>query len=157
MIIRTYSCLNRRCQGQFDSEGDHPPCPYCRGLRVQWVPRGFGIKSDRTTQIDKTSRELAADFGLTNMRSPQAGQAAIGTPRSENFKTRNVFEPQPGWRITLPDSALTGTGHAVCAPTGVTAKVKVDPNGGPLKESNPQMSMARMRAATRIEGSHRGK
>jgi hypothetical protein len=44
----------------------------------------------------------------------------------------------------------------VCAPTGVTAKIKVDPNSGPLRETNPQMSMARMRAATRIEGSTRG-
>jgi hypothetical protein len=151
----------------FDSELDHPPCPNCRGLRVQWVPRAFGIRSDRTTQIDKTARELAADFGMTNFRSPELGQPAINRPTAQPATSRtsfstppagapNVFEPQPGWRISLPDYALQGAGKAVCAPTGVTAKIKVDPNSGPLRETNPQTSMAQMRAATRIEGSHRG-
>jgi hypothetical protein len=134
---------------------------------VQWVPRAFGIKSDRTTQIDKTARELAADFGMHNFRSPELGKPAIDKPtahpatsqtswRTPPAGTPNVFEPMPGWRIQIPDYALQGQGHAVCAPTGVTAKIKIDPNSGPLKESNPQMSMARMRAATRIEGSTRG-
>ena len=161
MIIRTYSCLNRRCQATWDSELDHPPCPHCRGLRVQWVPRGFGIVSDRTTAIDKTAASLASDYGMTNFASPQAGKAAIrrapDQPRPLAAGAPMSFEPSPGWRIALPDSALQGQGHAVCMTTGVTAKVKVDPNSGPLKESNPQMSMRAMRAATRIEGSHKGK
>ena len=159
MIIRSYSCLNRRCQLTFDSELDHPPCPNCRGLRVQWVPRGFGIKSDRTTQIDKTARELAADFGMTNFRTPAPGQSAIAprpqptaTFKSPGKNERNVFEPMPGWRISLPDDALQGAGHAVCAPTGVTAKIRVDPNQGALK-ADPRVDM---RSVTRIEASHRG-
>jgi hypothetical protein len=151
MIIRTYSCLNRRCQVTFDSELDHPPCPHCLGLRVQWIPRGFGIKSDRTTQIDKTAKNLAGDFGMSNFRTPQAGQSASKGPPQPTATGRNVFEPQPGWRISLPDSALQGGGHAVCAPTGVTAKIKVDPNQGALK-ADPRIDM---RSVTRIEASHR--
>ena len=150
MIIRTYSCLNRRCQATWDSELDHPPCPHCRGLRVQWVPRGFGIKTDRTSQIDKTAASLASDYGMTNFHSPELGKAAV---RRAFPKTTNMtFEPSPGWRIDIPDSALQGSGHAVCAPTGVTAKIKVDPNSGPLK-ADPRVDM---RSITRIEGSHRG-
>jgi len=66
-----------------------------------------------------------------------------------------VFEPMKGWRLNMPASALTGQGHAVCGPTGVTAKIKVDPNAGALKESDPRYGVAAMRRATRIEGTHR--
>jgi hypothetical protein len=154
MIIRSYSCLNRRCRAEFDSDGDFPPCPRCRGLRVQWVPRPVAINSARTAAIDATARGLAADFGMTNFRTPVAGQAAMPPPAAP--PDGNVFEPQKGWRIKLPDAALSGAGHAVCAPTGVIAKVKVDPNGGSLKE-NPGYGLDRMRSHTQIEGTHRGR
>jgi hypothetical protein len=132
-------------------------------LRVQWIPRAFGIKSDRTTQIDKTARDLAGDFGLTNFRTPEFGKPAIDKPTANPATSRtgfstppagapNVFEPMPGWRIQIPDYALQGGGHSVCAPTGVTAKIKVDPNQGALK-ADPRVDM---RAVTRIEASHRG-
>jgi hypothetical protein len=154
MIRRTYSCLNRHCRHEFDSDGDFPPCPRCRGVRVQWVPKPVAINSSRTAAIDATARQLAADFGLTNFRSPQAGQAAVAPAPPP--ATANMFEPQKGWRIQMPDAALQGGGHAVCAPTGVSAKVKVDPNSGALKE-NPGYGLDRMRAATQIEGTHRGR
>src|SRR6516225_11827006 len=154
--IRTFSCLNRRCQFTFDSEFDHPPCPHCRGLRVQWVPRPVAIASGRSAAIDKTARELAADFGLSNFRSPVAGKSAIAPPAPATPPPQRgepmTFEPLPGWRVKMPDSALQGTGHAICTTTGVTAKVKVDPNAGALSETaNPAMSIRAMRAATRIE------
>jgi hypothetical protein len=125
MVSRSYSCLNRRCQYEFTSDGNHPPCPRCRGLRVQWVPKSFGINTTRTASIDKTARELAADFGLTNFRSPEAGRSAVALPATTG-QTAGTFEPQPGWKINMPASALSGQGRAVCEPTGVTAKVKVD-------------------------------
>ena len=53
----------------------------------------------------------------------------------------------PPWVV-----ALQGGGHAVCAPTGVTAKIRVDPNQGALK-ADPRVDM---RSVTRIEASHRG-
>lgn len=151
MIIRTYSCLNRRCRHEFDSDGDFPPCPRCRGLRVQWIPKPVNINSERTRRIDATGRQLATDFGLTNFRTPQAGQAAVAAPTAG--KEPNIFEPLPGWRIAVPDAALQGRGAALCAPTGVTSKVKVDPNAGGLKE-NPGFGIDRMRAVTQIEGTH---
>lgn len=154
MIIRTYACLNRRCQHQFDSEGDFPPCPRCRGLRVQWVPRPVNINSARTAAIDATARALAADHGLTNFNTPQAGRPAVQP--TQNPAGANIFEPQKGWRIAIPDAALQGAGAAVCAPTGVTAKVRVDPNAGGLKE-NPGYGIDRMRAVTQVEGTHRGR
>lgn len=160
MIIRSYACLNRRCRHEFDSDGDFPPCPRCRGLRVQWVPRPVNINTSRTAAIDKTARELAADFGLTNFRSPVAGQAAMPPPAIPHpaasaapSNGETTFEPQRGWRINLPADALTGAGKAVCAPTGVTAKIKVDPNAGALAE-DPRYSMQRIRANTRVEGQH---
>ena len=160
MIIRTYSCLNRNCRHEFDSDGDFPPCPHCRGLRVQWVPRPVAIRSSAMASIDATARQLAADYGLTNFHSPEFGQPAVRKsvqPQLQKNIERgpNSYEPAPGWRIDLPASALTGKGHAVCAPTGVTAKVKVDPNVGALREVDANTGMAAMRANTRIEGTHR--
>ena len=156
MIVRSYSCLNRRCQHAFDSTLDHPPCPLCRGLRVQWVPKPVAIRGSRMAAIDATARGLADDFGLTNFRTPEAGKpAALAPPAAPN--KQNIFEPQKGWRIAIPDDALTGGGHAVCAPAGVTAKVKVDPNAGPLKETNAKYGMDEMRRHTRIEATHRPK
>lgn len=158
MIIRTYSCLNKNCRNEFDSAADHPPCPRCRGRRVQWVPRPVAINSARTASIDKTARELAADFGMTNYRSPEFGKPAIVAKPTAGPATGDLpYEPMKGWRMNMPASALSGGGHAVCGPTGVTAKIKVDPNGGPLKESNPRLGMDAIRANTRIEGTHRGK
>jgi len=159
MIIRTYSCLNRRCQFEFDADSDFPPCPRCRGLRVKWIPRGFGIVSDRTTQIDGTAANLAANAGLTNFHTPARGRAAVRPaqaalmPSVPQAGAPMTFEPMPGWRITMPDSALQGRGHSVCMTTGVTAKVKVDPNQGPLK-ADPRVDL---RGMTKIEASHRGK
>lgn len=161
MIVRTYSCLNRRCRHEFDSDGDFPPCPRCRGLRVQWVPRPVNINSSRTASIDATARQLAADFGLTNFRTPEAGRAAMPAPATPSpaapptGRDGQVFEPMKGWRIKLPDEALSGSGHSVCAPTGVTAKVKVDPNSGGLRPANWGPDLIRQN--TRIEGTHRGR
>jgi hypothetical protein len=124
------------------------------------VPKPVAIRSNLTTAIDKTARELAADFGLTNFRSPQVGQAAMPPPSAPSAK-RNTFEPQKGWRIDLPDEALSGAGHAVCAPANVTAKIKVDPNAGALPPSSfgpaDLRSPDALRQNTRIEGSHRGR
>lgn len=167
MIIRSYSCLNRHCRHEFDSDGDFPPCPRCRGLRVQWVPRPVNINSERTRRIDATARQLAADHGLSNFNTPTAGQPAVGrnqagrpaiqpTQNPASPPGPNIFEPQPGWRIAVPDAALQGKGAALCAPVGVTAKVKVDPNAGSLKE-NPGFGIDRMRAVTQIEGSHQAR
>jgi hypothetical protein len=121
---------------------------------VQWVPKPVAINSSRTAAIDSTVRELASDFGLSNFRSPAAGQAALAAPTSSS--DGNYFEPQKGWRIKLPDAALSGAGHAVCAPAGVTAKIKVDPNG-PALAPNQNFGPDKLRAATTIEATHRGR
>lgn len=153
MIVRTYSCLNRRCRHEFNSTGDHPPCPQCRGLRVQWVPRPFAIRSQQTNKADATAAALAADFGMSDIRTPMRDRAAKAAPAPAG--KGNVFEPQKGWRVNLPDAVLN-EGAAYCGTTGVTAKVKVDPQAAQRAgESNYGSSM--MRNNTRIEGTHRGK
>ena len=160
MVIRSYSCLNRRCQTEFDSSGDFPPCPRCRGLRVQWVPRPVAIRSSATTAIDATARQIATDYGLTNFATPERGKPAIRPapgPQPTHSPHRgepNVFEPQPGWRVKLPDNVLAAN-QAACMPAGVTAKIKVDPNAGALNQTN--WGTDRIRNNTRIEGTHRPK
>jgi hypothetical protein len=154
-ITRTFSCLNRNCQTEFDSSEDYPPCPRCGGLRCKWLPKPVAINSGATAAIDLTARQLAEDHGLTNFNTPQLGRPAVNLP-AMNGETAGSFEPMPGWKINLPAAALSGGGTSVCMPTGVTAKIKVDPNAGPLKESDGRTGMAALREATRFEGRTRG-
>jgi len=151
MVIRSYTCLNRNCRNEFDSSEDHPPCPRCRGLRVQWLPRPVNINSrGRAAAIDKTVRELVEAHGMTDFRSPQRGESVMKRPTPPPSGEAHAFEPQPGWRINMPDSAMQGRGHAVCATTGVTAKVAV-----PFDRAVPASKT--LGAASRIEGSYRPK
>lgn len=157
MIIRTYSCLNRRCTYQFDSTENHPPCPRCGGLRVQWVPGKFGIRTAGTVKADNAARQLADDFGLTNFNSPRRGEPAMpkhAAPPPPQNGSGISYEPQKGWRVQLPEQVLQ-TGSSYCAPTGMTSKVTVDPNAGKLSQTN--WGTDRLAANTRIEASHKGR
>jgi hypothetical protein len=148
MIIRTYGCLNRNCQHEFTSDGDFPPCPRCRGIRVKWVPGAFNVGGKGNAKdVDAIARGLADDYKLTNFRTPEVGRSAVALPQG-NGKTAGTFEPQQGWKIPMPESALTGQGHAVCAPTGVTAKVTVNQN-------QVMPASKTLGAGSRIEGSFR--
>jgi len=150
MVTRAYSCLNRNCRNEFNSEADHPPCPRCRGLRVQWLPKPFGINKG-SASIDRTVRQLAEDYGMKDFRSPQRGQQVkIPTAVTANGRQAGTFEPQKGWRIPMPESALSGAGHAVCAPTGVTAKVSV-------AFDQKVAASKTLGAGSQIEGSYRPK
>jgi hypothetical protein len=124
MIIRTWFCLNRWCKTTFDGEGDHPPCPRCGGIHVQWVPKPVAIRSEKTKQIDRTVAQLTGTYGDKDYRSPRRHErmAPPVNPTVTPGKTRR-FEPVKGWAVELPLDQ-NGAPVGICAPTGVTAVQK---------------------------------
>lgn len=148
MVSRTYTCLNRNCRNTFTSQEDHPPCPRCKGMRVQWQPMPVAIGKG-TRGVDQTVRGLAESYGMTNFRSPVRDAPAVA-PTAMSGRTTGTFEPQPGWKINMPDEALSGSGRAICAPTGVTAKIR------PAFDAKMSASKT-LGAGSKIEGSYRPK
>ncbi|HEX8809797.1 MAG TPA: hypothetical protein VF760_12470, partial [Xanthobacteraceae bacterium] len=67
MIFRTWICLNRNCLRENTvADADHPPCPYCGGARVKWLPKPVATMSTRTRNIDATVAELQQTRGNRN-------------------------------------------------------------------------------------------
>jgi hypothetical protein len=86
------------------------------------VPKPVAIRSGATTGADQTLKELADDFGMTNLRSARAGERAAPpvTPANVvNFHLKSA--PAWGGQFAIgPD----GKPNAMCVPTGVTGKMK---------------------------------
>lgn len=121
-VWRTWACLNRRCKHQFNAQADFPPCPRCGGLRVNWVPQPFAIKSERTKMGDwaaKSLEEQARAGGMTNLQSPRRDERMAPKVSVQGQKMGPMdYEPVKGWKVTLPAM------QAMCAPTGLTAPLK---------------------------------
>lgn len=124
MIYRTWICLNRYCLRENTvADADHPPCPYCGGLRVKWVPKPVATMSQRTRNIDATVREIIATNGDKNWNSPvRDGRAAPKVNPSLGSHTTQ-FSPAGmlGWTGTVPVDPKTGAPLAACVNTSVTA------------------------------------
>src|SRR5262249_39389150 len=104
------------CLAEFDSDGDHPPCPNCGGLRVKWLPRPVAI-GKVAGGIDRDVRELADTYGMSDIRSPQRDRAAVVTAPSVGQPAAGLpFQPTQGWGMNLPAQALMGNGSSVCSP-----------------------------------------
>jgi hypothetical protein len=86
------------------------------------VPKPVAIRSGATSTADQTLKDLAADFGMTNLQSARAGERAAppATPANiVNFHLKSA--PAWGGQFAIgPD----GKPNAMCVPTGVRAKMK---------------------------------
>jgi len=72
----TWECLNADCCRVFSTTERNPSCPVCGCIRVTPTVAAPSILNASTRQADKTLREVAASFGLTNLKSARAGEAA---------------------------------------------------------------------------------
>jgi hypothetical protein len=84
-ILRSYKC---ETDGFF--EAWEPVCPVCQSTEVDVVfLRPFAIRSGRTERIDRDAKRIAADFGMTNIKSAREGENQAG------YFTRNNTPPEP--------------------------------------------------------------
>jgi hypothetical protein len=95
VIIKEYRC--RDCNTFFESADKEPFCPHCTAdepERAFLTPPGF--KSPKTAVADREIRNLASDFGLSDVsnrygeavkRAPGPEQATFAGPQAiNNFK-----------------------------------------------------------------------
>ena len=128
MIYRTFFCLNRNCMEEFTvTDEENPPCPLCGGDKVQWIPKTTGVISQATQNADNTVKQLQADYGHKNYRSPVRGEGVNPRPEPTVPGRTMRFAPKsnPGWALDLPvDQKGHLSGSAYCGPTGITVKGK---------------------------------
>ena len=83
MVSRDWCCLNRRCGAEFHSYDPAPECPKCGNVRVNWLPGGGHI-GRIAGRMDRTVRNLAGDFGFTNLNSPSHSRLNRSAPRADH-------------------------------------------------------------------------
>jgi hypothetical protein len=115
MILRDYSCM---AHGIFESA--KPECPQgCKGGMVSIVHlKAPGFVSVRTKGIDKTTRNLASQFGLTDMDNRGGQPVKRPDPMAEerNQKYQEWLKEKFGstWQAVAPggvqhaDGTITG-------------------------------------------------
>lgn len=88
-----------RCGGHGDFEGYEPRCPKgCTSVQQVFLTP-VGTRSDKTKQADRNLKQIALDFGLSNMASARTGEAArIKTKQQKEAealseKLRHRFAP----------------------------------------------------------------
>lgn len=121
MIIKEYRCLD--CGTQFESSDSEPSCPSCSAEEPE---RAFftapAFKSPQTTFKDDTVKQLAADYGLSNIsnkhgqpvrQAPQGAAApsfATGTPQGAQILQR-LGGNADGFSSVLPTLQRAGRPH----------------------------------------------
>lgn len=83
-VLRTFACLNPDCAVEFDSWDASPYCSKCDCAKTRWVPKGGNIIGPNTRHADRTLRNVAESYGLTNLNSAREGECAapsLPTPK----------------------------------------------------------------------------
>ena len=97
-VLHDYKCPDH---GFF--EAMKPVCPQgCKkGVKMVFL-KAPSIRSPRTTKADKTLKQLADDFEMTNMRSAKEGESQAGMFKHKKKKQVEQRQPRPG------DAAIWG-------------------------------------------------
>jgi hypothetical protein len=80
----TWGCLNVECHRVFSTHDRNPVCPHCGNVRVVPAVPTFAIQHASTGHADRTLRDVAQNFKLTNLRSAREGEMAhpgLPTPK----------------------------------------------------------------------------
>lgn len=81
MLSRDWICENPACRKVFHSYAHgNPECPACECVRVSWVPGGGHIAA-KSPGIDRTVRDLAEQYGMTNINSPSPSRLNRAMPK----------------------------------------------------------------------------
>lgn len=149
-VLRSWACLNKRCQSDFSAWEDYPACPKCGNIRVQWIPGG-GHVAGTAAAADATLRDLASRYGMSDINSAREGERAM-----PKLRPQKPVEGPP--RYFAPGFiAPVSMDSAACLPSSarVNFKTTMTP-GNPLPKAKGAWGKD-MRSNTRIEASHAGK
>jgi hypothetical protein len=155
-VLRTFICQNRRCAAEFDDWNANPACPRCGNVRVQWKPGG-GHVGKRSGGIDAEFRTLADNYGLSDLHSARAGEAAKIPHRPSYNGPEVVMEKRYGQGFSAPvlRSADHPHGIATCTPSTTPVNLKGKVRVGRALPRSGQV-MSTVQANTAIEARHTG-
>lgn len=147
-ILRSWRCLNGRCNRVFDAWEANPQCPACACVRVEWQPAGGHI-GKAAKGADREVRALADLFGMTDMNSAERGRGAkkvksAPTPASGG----PVHTFAPGFSAVVDPGA-----GATCVPT--SSKVDFKAKVGIGKTLAASKVFPSVRTNTAVEASHK--
>lgn len=108
MVNREFRCIGH--DYEFESTEERPKCPL--GCSAKFVQQEFrtpvGIRSRGTSIQDNMAKQLASDYGMTDMRNDKDGGSVMsntpmrsGGARVEDHQRARwapgIFQPQQGW------------------------------------------------------------
>jgi len=142
MILRDWECL---AHGFFESGEEAPKCPKgCSKSMIRIAHlKAPGIGTDRTKGIDSTMRNLANDFGLTDVNT-RGGDSV-----KENLKRTEVGDPtkQLMDRMGGPWQSLDKNRNALQALSGMGVQ-----GGNTLDSVKPLLNQPKPQVVARYDG-----
>jgi hypothetical protein len=121
------------------------------------VPQGIAIRAV-ATGVDRSSRDLAAQFGLSNFQTARQGEAVKRAPEpARGIPLRPAGGQYGGVKMPVNINGQMGTpdlpyNGAVCSPTGVGSSFR------PVGTVNPAQAAAgrqRLQQMTQVVARHR--
>ena len=152
MITRSWFCLNKHCKREFTvaTEGEaHPPCVYCGGLHVRWVPKPVAIKSAATQKVDKTVADTLKYMSNNTFNSPRMGERMAPRVNPTPGGNTHRFAPAAGWAADVPVDN-SGTPMTSCGTVDVS-KIALPP----ARKPDPGFRHKLGDPKGRIEAAHR--
>lgn len=149
-VIRSWACLNKRCNRAFDSWDPNPACPDCKSVRVQWTPGGGHI-AGTAKSCDADLRALADCFKLENMNSASRDRGA------KIVKPQPTAKPNGGNVHTFAggfSAAINPAQGAQCVPTANNFDMKVKATPG-NRLGPGALGMPSVQSHTAVEATHK--
>lgn len=178
-VLREYRCTAH--DHEFESMEDRPSCPFgCNSkFVVQEFRTPFGIGTQRTATVDRLQKNLADDYGLTDMRNDRDSSVMSQTRRESGGMRRlgsgrvineyraeqaatwapSIFRPQQGWARNggeVPTFNFDSTGFK----GGPRAIIRDSKGAIPAAAATkPQLDIAKrtLRSSTHVEAHWSGK
>jgi len=88
-VLRDYYCSNH---GIFEGWDAKCPIKHCNGEISIVHLKPVALKSDKTKNIDKTRDGLAADFGMTDIKTVKEGESQSGYLKKDNKLTDKQYQ-----------------------------------------------------------------
>ena len=99
-VLKDYKCDKH---GYFESRAPKCPMKGCESEVMVVFLQAPGLKSDKTKATDKNAKQLAMDFGMTNIKTAREGENQSGY-----FTRNNANTPEPQREGRPGDAAIWG-------------------------------------------------
>src|SRR5215475_10871001 len=100
MISRDWRCLAASCGSVFHSYDANPECPQCGNVRVTWVPGGGHVMA-KAPGIDRTVRQLADNYGMSDVNSPSPSRLNRAMPQAARAASGPAVQFAPGFAAPI--------------------------------------------------------